>query len=117
MIPGLHPDFTDIKVQGNIAGIMAMDTIVDWRSPDCMTCWVAEWVDGGGAYAKPLLAVDRSNATWVTTFDNVNWLAEGQAKAMKEIVVNATRVSLINCGFEIGARPPNDDGDEDNREL
>ncbi|CRK43908.1 hypothetical protein BN1723_005893 [Verticillium longisporum] len=97
-VPGLFPDHDEWLVQKNVApGILAIPTIDGWDHADCVSCWMLEW--NGGEQARPLLAIDRSKAGFVTSFERMNSLTEGKAEELKTLVVNATRVGLTNCGF------------------
>ncbi|KAM0322569.1 hypothetical protein ACHAQA_009416 [Verticillium albo-atrum] len=112
-VPGLFRDHDDWVVQENVSpGILAIPTITGWDHPDCISCWMAVW-DGpeGSEMARPLLAIDRSEKGYVTSFERMNSLTNGQADSLKTVEVNITRVSLTNCGFAPGdaRRTPSDE--------
>ncbi|KZL75202.1 EPL1 protein (cerato-platanin) [Colletotrichum tofieldiae] len=93
--------YNTIYDQGKTAvKIVAIPNITGWDHPDCMTCWMVTWE--AGEITRMLLAIDRSKKGFVTSLKSMNSLTNGQAKnfnSLEPLEVEATRVSLRNCGL------------------
>ncbi|GJC90578.1 heat-stable antigen [Colletotrichum liriopes] len=100
-VPGLFPGYNDWLLQRNIpVGVLAIPNITGWDHPDCISCWMVTWEEG--ARTRMLLAIDGSEKGFVTSLRSMNSLTDGQAKdfnPLEPLEVNASRVSLQNCGF------------------